>query len=184
MSFSITQGIPATFIIGDAVSLQVSDSDHPATGWTSILYFKDDTGTVLSFARTSTSGGDHVFALTNANALTLVAGKNLVAIAFSDGTHRQVSDWTEVEVLADPTADETPSFAQAQVTLLRTVIAKFNATTHVMVQFNGQSFQRASIKDYQSQLVYWESRLRNEREQAKVSRGLPATQRRIPFIPV
>lgn len=184
MSFSVTQGIPATFIIGDAVSLQVTDADHPAASWTSTIYFKDETGTVLPFVRTSTSGGDHIFAWTNADALTLVAGKNLVAIGFSDGTHRQVSDWQEVEVLADPTATETPSFAQAQVTLLKTVIAKFNATTHVMVQFNGQSFQRASIKDYRDQLVYWESRVRNEREQAKASRGLTVTQRRIPFIPV
>lgn len=184
MSFSVVQGIPATFIIGDAVSFSVSDSDHPAASWTSTVYFKDAAGAVKSFARTSISGSDHVFALTNANTLTLIAGKNSVCVSFSDGTHQQTSDWAEVTVLDNPTAASTPSFAQAQVTLLQGALAKFNGTTHIMVQFNGQSFQRANIETYQKQLVFWMSEVRKEQEQAKADRGLPVIGRRIPFQPV
>lgn len=183
MSFSVFQGIPSVFVIGDAASFQVSDSDHPAASWTASVYFKDVGGNVLPFARTSISGSDHVFALTNANTLTLIAGKNVVCVVFSDGTHTQTSDWSEVKVLDNPTAVSTPSFAQAQVTLLQGALAKFNGTTHQSVMFNGQSFSRANISTYRGELTYWQSVVRNEQEQAKANRGLPVLGRRIPFQP-
>ncbi len=183
MSFSVTSGIPATFTIGDAVSIQLTDSDHPAGDWTSTLYFKDESGAVLPFARTSIVGSDHVFALTNANTLTLVAGRNSVCVVFSDGTHQQTSDWREVVVLDNPTAASTPTFAESQVTTIQTALASLSSGTHSAVSFNGQSFTRRNEKDLRDQLTYWQARVNFEREQAKVNRGLKPTSRRIPFTP-
>ncbi len=181
MSFSILPQLPSVVTAGDAVSFYVNDVSFPATAWTSTVYFRNDAGTVLSFARSTTSGNQHVFVLTNTNTGTLTTGRNLVSFAFSDGTHRQVSDWQEITVLADPTATITPTFAQAQVTLLQTVIATFNATLHDQVSFNGQSFHRASIMDYQKQLSYWQSRVNFERNQNNVAAGIPSDITRIPI---
>lgn len=173
MSFSTTTGIPALFTIGDAATFQILDSDHPASDWTSILYFRDEAGAIKSFARSSVSGDYHVFVLTNANTATLIAGQNFVYLIFSDGTHRQTADYGDVTVLADPAAAGTPSFAQAQVTLLKTVIASFNTSSATTVNFNGQSFTRSSLNEYQSQLTLWEARVIQERKKARAARGLP-----------
>lgn len=179
MSFSITQGIPSTFIIGDAASFQVSDADHPATSWTSTLYFKDSVGAVLSFARTSTIGGDHVFALTNANTLTLIEGKNLVTVVFSDGTHQQTSDWTEVEVLADPTAVSALTSAQQIVASLEAALITLGTHKWAMVNYNGQSRTLRSVKEVREELVYWQARVIQERDRVNSLRGIPVNTQRV-----
>lgn len=180
MSFETTQGIPALFTAGDAATFEINDSVHPASEWstTAIIYFKDETGAIKNFNRTSVSGDIHVFALTGTNTGTLVAGRNLVCIAFSDGTHRQVSDWQETLVLADPTAVATPSFAQAQVTLLRALIVRLHTAGATSVNFNGQSFTLASANQLESLLTQWEATLLREKDQERADRGL-ATRGRI-----
>lgn len=174
MSLTIQQGIPATLTQGDAVSFKVSNPDFPAPGWDAQVIFKIGMDTPIVFTA-SDLGLDHLFALTNAQTGTLKPGNNLVSFAYSDGTNRQSSDWQEVIVLSDPTQATEPSFAQKQVTLLQTVIASFNNTTHKEVNFNGQSFMRADVGDYQKQLTYWEARLVAEQvkedSQHGISRG-------------
>jgi hypothetical protein len=171
MSLTVQQGIPATLIAGDAVSFKVSDTDFPASTWTSKIVFKDESGTVKTFDGTA-SGSDHLFSLTNTQAATLVAGQNLVCLQFSDGTNRQTSDWTEIKVLPDPATVREPTFAQAQVALLRGGIAKLNAGTHTTVNFNGQSFTRVNLPDYQKQLTYYEARVIREQKADRAARGL------------
>lgn len=181
MSFATTQGIPALFTAGDAATFEINDSAHPASEWsaTSIIYFKDEAGAIKSFNRSSVSGDLHVFVLTNTHSGTLVAGRNLVCVAFSDGTHRAVSDWQEALVLADPTTAATPSFAEAQVTLLKTLIATVHASGTTSVNYNGQSFTRSSVGELESQLTQWQATVYKEREQAKADRGLPTVGNRV-----
>lgn len=171
MSLTVSRGLPSTLTVGDAASFLVTDPDFPATAWTSQIVFKDEAGAVKTFSG-SASGGDHLFALTNVQAATLVAGPNRTCLIFSDGTNRQSRDYQSVTVLADPTTAETPTFAQAQVTLLRGGIAALNASANATVSFNGQSFTRASRQEYQTQLTYWEARVIRERELADAERGI------------
>ncbi len=179
MSLTVQQGIPVTLIIGDAVSFKVTDNDHPATGWTSQIVFKLASGSSKTFAG-APSGADHLFALTNANTATLSAGRALVALVFSDGTNRQTSDWQEINILEDPTAPTKKTFAQTQVELLQGAIAKLNASPRSSVNFNGQSFSRANILDYQKQLTYWQARVLSEQKKVDAERGI-STNRRIPI---
>lgn len=182
MSFSTTTGIPALFTAGDAATFEVNDSVHPAGEWsaTAVIYFKDETGAIKNFNRTSVNGDLHVWALTNTNTGTLVAGRNLVCIAFSDGSHRAVSDWQETLILADPTAVAAASNAQTQVTLLRSLIQTLNTTGATSVNYNGQSFTRATVSELQQQLTQWEAKLYQEKEQEKADRGLAVIGNRIP----
>lgn len=180
MSINTTQGIPAIITAGDAISFTVNDPNYPAGTWTSILIFKNTLNAVLTFAGVQ-SGTSHQFDLTNTNTATLSVGRNLACIAFSDLTHRGTGDWQEVLILADPATAQTPSFAQAQVTLLQIVLAEFNATSAKSVNYNGQSFTRGSIAVYQNQLTQWRAELRQEKEQEKADRGLPTIGNRIPI---
>jgi hypothetical protein len=171
MALIISQGIPPVLVAGDAVSFTVSDFNFPAPTWSAQVVFKDGANAVKLFSGTN-SGSDHLFALSNANTATLTPGRNLACLVFSDGTNRKSSDWFEVEVFPDPAASQVPSYAQAQVTLLQTVIAKFNASGYASVNFSGQSFTRAALPEYQKQLTYWEARWLREQKKADFARGL------------
>lgn len=105
--------------------------------------------------------------------LTLSAGENLASFVFSDGTHRATSDQQSVSILPDPTVAATPSFAQAQVTLLQTVVAAFSTSAHQTVSFNGQSFTKSNVTDYRNQLVYWQAIVIQENAKANALRGIP-----------
>lgn len=179
MSLVVQVGVPSIITVGDAVSFTISDASFPAGTWTSQILFRDAAGKVTKFTGTQ-SGLLHLFTLTNANTGTLTPGQNRVGLVFSDGTNRQSGDWAVITALPNPTADSTPSFAARQVELLRKVIARFNGSSAIEVNFNGQSFRRDSMTEYQKQLSYWESRLIAEEEQAAVNLGLPVKGRRIP----
>lgn len=181
MSVVIQQGIPSTITQGDSVSFTVSDPLYPAGDWTSAVKFKNEAGAVLSFTGTQ-SGTDHLFVLSNAQTDTLVSGQNFVCVAFSDGTHRETSDWTTVTILDDPGADSAASYAQSQVTLLKTALASLAANPYTTVNFNGQSFTSSGTAEYQSQLTYWQARVRFERSQAKVDRGMKPDAQRVPLV--
>jgi hypothetical protein len=161
MSLTVQSGVPTTLTVGDAISFKVTDSNFPATTWTSKILFKTGNDSPKSFEGTA-SGSDHLFQLTNAQTGTLIVGKNLVCLVFNDGTNRQSTDWTEVTVLPNPENAEAKSFAQQQVELLRKVIAKLNGTDKAVVDLNGHNFERVKIKDYQDQLTYWEGRASRE----------------------
>lgn len=168
---AVQSGIPATFTVGDAISFTVTDVKYPAGTWTAKIVFKEWNGAIQIF-NGSASGTDHLFVLTNANTGKLIPGQNLVCLQFSDGTNRQSTDWTEVEVLADPAKTGSPSFAQQQVSLLQTVIAKLQQGKFQSVNFNGQSFTQASVPEYQKQLTYWEARLIQGRKKERGKRGI------------
>lgn len=170
MAIEVLNGVPPLITKGDAISFKVSESDYPAPTWTSIIVFRDSAGAVLPFNGTA-SGTGHLFTLTSAHTATLVVGKNTVTIAFSDGINRQTVSYCDVEILPDPAAAAVPTYAQSQVTLLKTAIAAFSTSRNQTVSFNGQSFTRASVKDYRDQLTYWEARVIREQKRASSLRG-------------
>lgn len=171
MSLTVQTGIPSVFTQGDAVSFKVTDALYPAPTWTSKVVFKDQSGGIKTFDGT-VSGTSHLFELTNAQSGTLVSGQNLVCLQFSDGTNRQSSDWTDTEVLPDPSLSEGTSYAQQQVTALQGVITKLQSSQFQTVNFNGQSYTENSLPEVQKQLTYWEARLIQEQKKNRSKRGL------------
>lgn len=122
----------------------------------------------------SVVNGEFQVVLTAGMTSKLATGSYTWAEVFS-----AVSDPTEkargydglIEVLPNLTAQSTPTTAQAMVTLLKKVIAQFAATTKLTVNFNGQQFTRASVAEYQKQLVYWESRVIADQRRVNALRG-------------
>lgn len=85
-----------------------------------------------------------------------------------------------MDVLPSLLAKATPSFAATMVTKLRAVLEMFAATDKSSVSFNGQSFTRASISEYQELLTMYEARLKAEQDAIAAASGT----RRGGFIPV
>jgi len=172
MAIEIGTHIPRRIIVGNAYTFTAGDADYPASGgWTAQIAFKIGNASPITFPGVP-SGDDFLFTLTNANTATLAVGDNLVCVVFSDGTNREASDWREVEVLQNPLAADPVSYAQQQVKLLQTVIAAFNTSSHNIVNFNGQSFTRGSVSEYQKQLVYYEARVIRENRAVEAARGI------------
>ena len=100
------------------------------------------------------------------------------------GATRYTAKQGTINVLANLTATATPSFAQAQVTRLQTILAEFSATTKQSVSFNGQSFSRAAIKDYQEQLSFWQATVIRETAADNAARGSTTSNRiTLSFVP-
>lgn len=168
MAIEVLSGVPSLITKGDAISFKVSESDYPAPTWTSIIVFRDSAGAVLPFNGTA-SGSSHLFALTSAHTATLVVGKNTVTIAFNDGTNRQTVSYCEVEVLPDPAAAATPTFAQTQVTKWQTICNGLKSRRDVNI--NGQSFSNFPLSDAKDQLTYWRAEVIREQKRANSLRG-------------
>lgn len=136
------------------------------------LWLTTGVGAPVSIAAT-TSGTNFLFTITQTISAALTAGiYEYSEVAMSaDTTQTQTVKQGVLQVLPNFAVTQAPSAAQAMVTLYQGVIQEFARTTRSAVNFNGQSYTRANIKDYQAQLVYWEARVLQERRDLNRARG-------------
>lgn len=168
-----TQGVPVSIEAGNEVHFTVSYAGYPNSAWTAALVLVKGTGTPSSTAAT-TSGTDFLFTLTSAVTAALgVAGTGeyQYAIYVTSSSQRTTAETGLITILPNLSVARTPSFSEAQVTLLQTVLASFNATDKRVVDFNGQKFERAGVSEYQKQLVFYQAAVIREQQALKAQRG-------------
>lgn len=172
MALTTTTGIPATIVKGDAYSFQVNHADFPVSTWTAAtIYFKHDTDAIRNFSGV-VSGAYHVFTLSNSNTDTLFAGRNLVSVSWSDGTYRGSSEWTEINVLENPTATGTATTAASIVAAIETAMASLAAKENVSVSIDGVTYTKRDLGSLREQHIYWKSRVLREQSAAACARGI------------
>lgn len=170
MPVETTTGIPVQIESGNEYHFTVGYSSYPAGTWTAALVLSRPSGAPTSVAGT-TSGTGFLFTLTSAVTAALAAGDWQATVYVTSSTQRTTAESQAVTVLPNAAATPTPSFAQAQVTLLQTVVAAFNATDKKVVDFQGQRFERFELESYQKQLTYWEARVIYEQKKLAMQRG-------------
>jgi len=176
-------GIPSQFEAGDTVIFTENFADYSPSSYTGTLVFNNSVAAPTTVTAT-TSGTNFLFTITAAVSAAYAPGQYTFAIYATSGATRYTAKSGVINILPNLTATATPSFAQAQVTLLKTVLAEFNATTRQSVNFNGQSFSRASIKEYQHQLTYYRAEVIRETAAANAARGVTTGNRiAIQFVP-
>lgn len=182
-----TAGIPAEIEAGNEYHFTVNYPDFPVGTWTAALVMVRGTGTPVSTAAT-TSGSDFLFTLTSTATAALgvsATGEYQFAVYVTSSSQRTTAETGIITVLPNLAVAQTPSFAQAQVTLLQTVLAAFNATDKREVDFNGQKFVRAGVNEYQKQLVYYQAAVIREQQAQKAQRGEQTDGRvDVQFIPI
>lgn len=180
---STQTSIPVKFNVGDTVAFTESFTEYPASaGWTAKLWLSlnGGTGTPSSVtASTNADGKSFDFTITQTVSAALAPGEYRYSEIVTNGTETHTPREGVIYALPNYTTAQTPTAAQAMVTLLMAVMQEFAGTTRTTVSFNGQSFTRASIKEYQEQLTYWQARvlaeqravdrLRNGRDPAKIA---------------
>ncbi len=144
-------------------------------------------GTPASFTAT-VEGENFRITITATQSAALVPGYYEWAMQvtnLSDATIIQTALQGTTLCLPNYMVPQTPTTAQAMVTLFEGVMREFAGTTRRSVNFAGQQFERASILDYQKELVYWQSRVLAEVAAINRARGGPDAGRiHTRFVPV
>lgn len=173
MSLDTLQGVPASFEAGNTVLIQESFTDFPATDWTAKLNLVLGQNSPISVDSTA-SGNDFLFTIAWQTSASIPPGDYDYAIyVFTKTTaaQRATAKTGVLTVLPDLTQVLAPSKAQEMVTLLEAVLQTFATTANQSVSFNGQSYSRGNIMEYQRQIVYWQSRVIAEQDKLNAQRG-------------
>lgn len=145
-------------------------SDYPSGTWTATLWLSIGNTAPVSIAGT-TSGTGFLFTITQAQSALLASGTYRYSQVVTNGTQTETPKDGTVNVLPNFTVAHEPTFNETQVTLLKTILAEFATTSKLSVNFNGQSFTRASIGEYQRQLVYFQAQVIAEQAAIDRARG-------------
>lgn len=160
--FDTLAAIPCRFTQGEAVAWAETLTDYPVASYAVAYNFN---------APTTPLDGVQAFAIVGAETLTdtytfttptsVKPGiynwqKEITKTAGS--VKRYVCAGT-ITVCPSDSVVQTITTEAAQVTALQTVISEFATTSRSSVSFNGQSFSRASIAEYQKSLAYLQARV-------------------------
>lgn len=170
MAVSTLAGTPSTIESGNTVLFTESFADYAVGTWTDSFVLSFNGGTPVATAAT-TSGLLFLVTLSAAVTAALTPGIYDYAHYVTSASERTTAKTGTIQILPNLAVAQTPSFASAQVTLLKVVVAAFNTTDKITVSFNGQSFTRANVGDYQKQLIYWEARVYRENAERDAARG-------------
>jgi hypothetical protein len=172
MAVETQSGIPCTIQSGDTVNFAWTNAKYPTSAWSAVVYLSKDGTAVLNDAATELNGEyNGTFSAVETAALAPGVVDYLIRYTETATSQVETGETGSLVVTANLATNQTPSFAQSQVTKLKTVLDTFNATDKQSVSFNGQSFTRAGVAQYRQELTYWESRVIGERRAATRQRG-------------
>lgn len=154
MPLSPTNGVPLQIEAGNSAAFLLSYANFAPGSYTLIFTISQGSAAPISITAT-TSGTKFLVTLSTTVSATLLPG-NWPWYAYASATGvRYGADAGVITVLPNLAAAQTPSFAQAQVTRLETVLATFTATDKKEVDFQGQKFVRADIAQYRKEYTYY-----------------------------
>lgn len=165
-----TQGVPLTIESGNEYHFTVNYPDYAVGTWTAAFVIAKGTGTPSSTAAT-TSGSNFLVTLTSAVTAALTPGDYTFAVYVTSSSQRTTAETGALTILPNIAVARTATFAETQVALLKTVMAAFGATDKQSVSFNGQTFTRFSVAEYQKQLVYFQAEVIREDQKQAALRG-------------
>lgn len=172
MAFEALSSIPCEFESGNSVTITMPLPNVAPSEGEAKLYLSLSGSAVTNITATE-SGNDFTFTISAVASAALAPGLYDYAIYFTYTAGERVPAGTgQVAVLPNLATSQTPSFAQAQVTLLETALATLNATANASVSFNGQSYTRVSMNSLREQWTFWKARVLQEQAGANARRGV------------
>ncbi len=176
-AFDTLTGIPSQFTQGEVISWTDVFADYSASLYS--LAYKFGGQTPLdgwqSFAIAAT-GSDTTY--TSATPASVKPGNYSweQQLTKTVGSIMRVMARGMITVLPNYATAQTTTPAAAMVTALQSALSAFAATSQQSVSFNGQSFSRANITDYQRQLVYFQAAVIKEQNLLRALGGDCAAQ--------
>lgn len=164
--FDNLTAIPTSFVAGEAITWVETLTDYPIADYSVAYKFTGRTPLdgLQQFGITGTESGTATYTFTT---LTTYKPGNYCwekQITRASGSVMRVVERGDITVIPNAGTTPTETSAAEQVALLKTALAELNATTNTSVSFNGQSFAKANIGEYKSQLVYWQAQVKKEQD--------------------
>lgn len=155
MPSEVLTALPSSFVSGDALRVTIADSNYPSTLWTLKAWFQTATATTEF---TATAGPSTSFSLyiTSAQSAALAAGKYRVGFVFTEialPNDRATGDAEyNVTVLANPAVARPKTNARLILEAMEAAMLALSAGSNATVSFNGQSFTKRNLKEFQDAL--------------------------------
>lgn len=155
MPSEVLTSLPSSFVSGDALRVTLADSNYPSTLWTLKVWFQTATATTEF---TATAGPSTSFSLyiTSAQSAALASGKYRVGLVFTEIAvpNDRATGETEydVTVLANPAVARPKSQARKILEAMEAAMLLLSSGSNASVSFNGQSFTKRNLKEFQDAL--------------------------------
>jgi hypothetical protein len=151
MSVEVLTAFPTSFVSGDTLLVTITDSDHPSSAWTLKVLIQSPIW-VKSF--NATEGDDDVFDLeiSAAESATVDPGLYGVAYVFTEtatSERETVPLDLATTVYRNPEVAPAKSIARQTLEAMEAAFLKMSKGSNLSVNFNGQSFTKRNLKEFQ-----------------------------------
>jgi hypothetical protein len=151
MSVAVLTDFPASFVAGDTVLITISDSDHPSTEWTLKVLLQSATG-FKSFNAAADDNNAFDLEITAAESAQIIPGLYAVSYVFTetatDERHSIPTD-SATSVYRNPEVAPAKSIARQTLEAMEAAFLKLARGSNLSVNFNGQSFTKRNLKEFQ-----------------------------------
>lgn len=154
MAVATLTKFPLSIIAGDTLRATISDSRYPSTLWTLSVQFESPT-TVLPFAATTGTGISFNLVIAKTATAVIPPGEYNVRYIFTEtsSSERQTGDcFQQVQVYQDPTVVFPKTQARQALEAMQAAYLKLSSGANSSVNFNGQSFTRHNMKEFNDQI--------------------------------
>lgn len=156
---------PSSLAAGDTLRVSHADSRFPSTTHTLKVSFQGATVTKVVDA-TAAAGGGFTILLSAADSAALIPpGLFSVSLIYTETTgSERVTDEDKylITVFADPASQPTKSVARQTLEAMESAMLVLASGANATVNFNGQSFTKRSIAEFQKAIEHQRAVVANE----------------------
>lgn len=174
MAVEALANFPRAFVAGDTLRVSITDGDYPSPGWTLKVLFRSPSGAVFSYDATDDGAAGFTFVIPAVDTAQLSAGEYAVTYVWTEAaTGERISETIgATAVLPDPTAVAPKSVARQTLEAMEAALQSLASGANLTVSFNGQSFTRRNLKDFQDAIDRQRSIVRDEEKLLGLASGL------------
>lgn len=162
MAVDTLHEFPAFFTAGDTLRIEISDGDFPSDEWTLQVLFSGPSRKTI----TAAIGDDDTFELVvdAGDSAKLSSGLYDVVFIFTetDGGERKSKTFGKVMVLPDPATVSPKTTARRTLEAMELAYEKLAGGSNLIVNFNGQSFTKKNLKEFQDAIARQRAVVANE----------------------
>lgn len=157
MAVETLTAFPSSLVAGDTLRVSHADSRFPSSAWSLLVSFQGATVT-NTVAATAAAGDAFTILLSAANSALLVPpGLFSVSLIYTEtATSERVTDEDKyhITVFADPATQPEKSIARQTLEAMEAAMLVLASGANATVNFNGQSFTKRSIVEFQKAIEH------------------------------
>lgn len=151
MAVEVLTEFPHSFVAGDTIRVTMADSRFPSSLWKLKVLFQSALA-AKSFAATTGTGGAYNIVIAASTSAKILPGAYSIAFVYTETSTQErhtVESDRAIIVLRDPTVAGAKSIARQTLEAMESAFLKLSSGSNLSVNFNGQSFTKRNLEDFQ-----------------------------------